>query len=163
MAIRMLQRRGTAAQWAAANPVLGDGEIGIEKDTGVIKFGDGETAWADLEIVFEATPAVMTVFGRTGDVTATSEDLTDQTAIGLALFTAADGDAARTALGFTAIGNALAKAADQAAARAAIGAGTGNGNGNVVGTGITNIVGLTATAYAALTTKDPTTLYLAVG
>jgi hypothetical protein len=163
MAVRMLQRRGTAAQWAAANPVLGDGEIGIEKDTGVIKFGDGTTAWADLAIVFEATPAVMSVFGRTGDITATSEDLLDQTAIGLALFTAADGDAVLETIGVTAIGDAVVKAADQAAARTAIGAGTGNGNGNVVGTGITSIVALTQAAYTALATKDPTTLYVVVG
>lgn len=163
MATRMMQRRGTAAQWAAANPILGDGEIGIEKDTFVIKVGDGVTAWADLEMVFEGTAIVESVFGRTGNITATSEDLSDQTAIGLALFTAANGAGARGALDFTTIGNALATAATQSAARTAIGAGTGNGNGNVVGTGITNIVALTQTAYTALSTKDPTTLYVIVG
>jgi hypothetical protein len=48
MATRMQQRRGTAAEWAAANPVLADGEIGFEHDTGVIKVGDGVTAWLAL-------------------------------------------------------------------------------------------------------------------
>lgn len=47
-ATRMLQRRGTAAEWAAANPVLGDGEIGFVRDTRDFKIGDGVTAWNDL-------------------------------------------------------------------------------------------------------------------
>jgi hypothetical protein len=41
-------RRGTAAVWALANPVLLQGEPGMETDTGVIKVGDGTTAWAAL-------------------------------------------------------------------------------------------------------------------
>ncbi len=44
----MLQRRGTAAQWANANPTLGSGEIGFETDTGQFKMGDNSTAWDDL-------------------------------------------------------------------------------------------------------------------
>jgi hypothetical protein len=39
---------GTAAEWTAANPVLGKGELGHETDTGVFKVGDGSTAWASL-------------------------------------------------------------------------------------------------------------------
>lgn len=42
-------RRGTAAQWTAANPVLGDGEFGHESDTGKHKVGDGTSAWSVLE------------------------------------------------------------------------------------------------------------------
>ena len=48
-------RRGTANQWNNANPILAEGEIGIEvPSTGVgtgsvkIKFGDGSTHWNDL-------------------------------------------------------------------------------------------------------------------
>jgi hypothetical protein len=48
MATRMLQRRGTAAQWANANPILGSGEIGFETDTGQFKIGDQTTHWDDL-------------------------------------------------------------------------------------------------------------------
>ena len=48
MATRMLQRRGTATQWANANPTLGSGEIGFETDTGQFKMGDNSTAWDDL-------------------------------------------------------------------------------------------------------------------
>lgn len=48
MATRMLQRRGTAAEWASQNPVLAAGEIGYETDTKVQKVGDGVTAWNSL-------------------------------------------------------------------------------------------------------------------
>lgn len=46
---RFQQKRGSSAQWAATNPVLRDGELGIDKDTGVVKIGDGVKVWSDLE------------------------------------------------------------------------------------------------------------------
>jgi len=48
MATRMQQRRGTAAQWTSANPILAAGEIGFETDTGKFKIGNGSSAWASL-------------------------------------------------------------------------------------------------------------------
>ena len=48
MATRMQQRRGTAAQWTAANPILASGEIGYETDTNKFKIGDGVTVWGSL-------------------------------------------------------------------------------------------------------------------
>jgi len=45
---RLRLRRGTASQWASANPVLGDGEPGIAVDTGVLKVGNGTLDWAAL-------------------------------------------------------------------------------------------------------------------
>ena len=41
-------RRGTAAQWTAANPTLYSGELGLETDTNQFKIGDGTTAWNSL-------------------------------------------------------------------------------------------------------------------
>lgn len=41
-------RRGTAAQWIAANPVLASGEPGYETDTGLLCMGDGVTPYLDL-------------------------------------------------------------------------------------------------------------------
>lgn len=41
-------RRGTAAQWAAANPVLAQGEPGVDTTTGTLRIGDGTRAWLDL-------------------------------------------------------------------------------------------------------------------
>jgi hypothetical protein len=45
---RQYQRRDTALNWSAKNPVLGSGEIGIELDTRMLKLGDGSTSWSDL-------------------------------------------------------------------------------------------------------------------
>lgn len=41
-------RRDTAANWAASNPVLAEGESGFTTDTLVEKIGDGARAWNDL-------------------------------------------------------------------------------------------------------------------
>ena len=41
-------RRDTAANWDTTNPTLAAGEMGIETDTGLHKFGDGTTAWGAL-------------------------------------------------------------------------------------------------------------------
>jgi hypothetical protein len=54
MATRMQQRRGTAAQWAGADPVLNAGEIGYESDTGKFKIGDGTNHWDDLNYFLDA-------------------------------------------------------------------------------------------------------------
>lgn len=50
---RMWQRRGTAAEWAAQNPVLAAGEIGVELGANAaapqrFKIGNGTTAWLTL-------------------------------------------------------------------------------------------------------------------
>ncbi len=41
-------RRDTAANWDTTNPVLAAGEMGIETDTGLHKFGNGTDAWGLL-------------------------------------------------------------------------------------------------------------------
>ncbi len=41
-------RRSLAADWTAANPVLGEGEAGVESDTRYFKFGTGTLAWNEL-------------------------------------------------------------------------------------------------------------------
>lgn len=51
MAIRLSTvqlKRGTKQRWQEQNPVLKDGEPGLEKDTKKFKAGDGTTAWNDL-------------------------------------------------------------------------------------------------------------------
>jgi hypothetical protein len=44
-------RRGTSADWAAANPILAEGEPGVDIDTDGFKVGDGVTAWNDLPFI----------------------------------------------------------------------------------------------------------------
>lgn len=48
MAVRIQFRRGTAAEWASANPTLATGELGYETDTAQIKIGNGTSDWANL-------------------------------------------------------------------------------------------------------------------
>ncbi len=48
MAVRIQFRRGTAAEWVAANPTLAVGELGHETDTGQFKIGNGSADWANL-------------------------------------------------------------------------------------------------------------------
>jgi hypothetical protein len=49
MAVRIQFRRGTAAEWASANPTLAPGELGYETDTAKFKIGDGSTGYNLLE------------------------------------------------------------------------------------------------------------------
>lgn len=49
-------RRGTAAAWTSANPVLASGELGLETDTFLAKAGDGVTAWNSLSYNFVGPP-----------------------------------------------------------------------------------------------------------
>ena len=48
MANRIQLRRDGAQQWANVNPILAQGELGIEIDTSRLKIGDGVTAWNSL-------------------------------------------------------------------------------------------------------------------
>jgi len=49
MASRIQLRRDTSANWTSANPILAQGEMGLETDTLKLKFGDGSTAWTSLD------------------------------------------------------------------------------------------------------------------
>jgi hypothetical protein len=49
MATRIKLRRDTTQNWTTVNPILANGEMGIEADTRRAKLGDGATAWMDLK------------------------------------------------------------------------------------------------------------------
>lgn len=64
MYAKLRPRRSNKAEWELINPVLKEGEMGIEvPDTGVgtglckFKLGDGYTKWQDLPYAFDATAA----------------------------------------------------------------------------------------------------------
>jgi hypothetical protein len=63
-------RRGTAAAWTAANPILKAGEAGYESDTRRLKIGDGTTAWNTLLYVNTTGGASL---GNLSDVDATAK------------------------------------------------------------------------------------------
>ena len=48
MAVKIQFRRDTAANWTSANPVLSQGEVGYEYDTGRFKVGTGSASWTSL-------------------------------------------------------------------------------------------------------------------
>lgn len=82
-------RRGTAAQWISANPILSSGEMGLETDTKEFKFGDGVTNWVGLPY-WVSDVAVHTH---------TAVQISDSTSVGRSVLTAASAAAARTAIG----------------------------------------------------------------
>jgi hypothetical protein len=84
-------RQGTASAWTTANPVLASGEFGYETDTTKIKVGNGTANWAALAYWDDkSAPAVHTH---------TASQISDSTATGRSVLTAADAAAARTAIG----------------------------------------------------------------
>ena len=104
MSVTIQLRRDTAANWTSVNPVLNQGELGLETDTSKIKIGDDSTAWTSLAYwsadslplpsgtpsegqvpvatgsgnasAWGSSGAVSSVFGRTGAVVAESGDYT---------------------------------------------------------------------------------------
>jgi len=50
-------RRGTAQDWIDSDPILASGEVGVELDTGKLKYGDGVSVWTVLNY-FVPEPAV---------------------------------------------------------------------------------------------------------
>jgi len=48
MTTRIEVRSGTSAEWAAANPVLNEGEVGYDSTVDKIKVGDGTAQWSAL-------------------------------------------------------------------------------------------------------------------
>ena len=56
--VRIQIRRGTAADWTAANPTLAAGEVGYDTTSSKMKVGDGSTAWNTLAYVSSDAPAI---------------------------------------------------------------------------------------------------------
>ena len=46
-------RRDTSANWTSADPVMAQGELGIETNTNKVKAGDGSTAWSSLTYLID--------------------------------------------------------------------------------------------------------------
>jgi hypothetical protein len=73
MAIKRLQlRRDTAANWSSTNPILLQGEMGVEYDTGRFKVGTGFAPWNDLSYSSgpagpQGIPGEMGVSGAAGN------------------------------------------------------------------------------------------------
>ena len=42
-------RKGIATEWSSQNPTLASGEPGYDGTNNILKIGDGDTAWNDLD------------------------------------------------------------------------------------------------------------------
>ena len=76
MSAVMQQKRGTAANWFSANPILLAGEIGFESDTNKLKIGDGIKAWNDLDYVTSSGNESMGSVGNNGNTLYSIENAT---------------------------------------------------------------------------------------
>ena len=69
MANKIQLRRDTSINWANVNPILTDGEPGLEVDTNRIKYGDGISPWSSLS------------YGGTANITFTGTTLNGPTCV----------------------------------------------------------------------------------
>lgn len=77
MASQIQLRRGSAAQWTSANPILSEGEIGYETDTGKLKIGDGSSDWSALGYSFDVPDLSTQSIDALSDVDTASTAPTD--------------------------------------------------------------------------------------
>ena len=64
MATRIQLRRDTGANWISSNPILAEGEIGIEIDTNKLKIGNGISAWNILNYYESSTSISKFIFNE---------------------------------------------------------------------------------------------------
>ena len=69
MAVRIQFRRGTSAEWTAANTILASAEIGFETDTSKFKIGNGATAWNSLSYASNASSGTVTSVATSSGLT----------------------------------------------------------------------------------------------
>ena len=73
-------RRDTSANWTSANPILAQGELGVETNTNKFKVGNGSTAWNSLSYLIN-TGSYLTTSDIGSTVQAYDADLTSWAAI----------------------------------------------------------------------------------
>lgn len=73
-------RHDTAANWTSVNPVLLEGEVGIETDTKKQKIGDGSTPWNGLQ--YDLGSTALQRLNADGQPVAVDQLLTTSTSVG---------------------------------------------------------------------------------
>ncbi len=69
MAVQLQMRRGTTAEWTAADPTLANGEWGLDTTTSEYYIGNGSTAWTSLTAASLPSTAISTtVVDAVGDI-----------------------------------------------------------------------------------------------
>ena len=83
MATKIQLRRDLSSNWASTNPILSQGEPGVELDTNNMKIGDGVKAWNDLAYTVQdsgLTPVFVSVDDYYSQTPRISEDGVNWTA-----------------------------------------------------------------------------------
>lgn len=116
MSTKIQFRRGTTAQWAAANPILASGELGLDTTTGQWKIGDGAATWTALSAWTAVTftnawvdfgaPANVVQYRKLGDIVYLRGGMKTGT-INTAAFTFPAGFRPPATLGFPTVSNGL--------------------------------------------------------
>ena len=75
MGVKILLRNDVSTIWTSVNPILGQGEIGIESDTRKLKIGDGILTWNLLNYY---QFGVSTGYVLSGGYIGTAQDLKDE-------------------------------------------------------------------------------------
>ena len=75
MGVRIQLRNDLAINWTTKNPVLAQGEVGIENDTMKMKIGDGVTHWNLLNYYQFGSS---TGYVQSGGYVGTAQDLKDE-------------------------------------------------------------------------------------
>lgn len=159
-------RRGVAALWTERNPVLADGEVGLETDTGKFKRGDGLTPWNSLTYNLVASPSAHATSHEAGGsdpVTANLADVTGTLPIangGTGQTTASAALNALAEVTVTTAGKALWDDADAAAQRATLGLVIGT-NVQAFDADLTTWAGVTPAAGVATFLATPSSANLA--
>lgn len=147
-------KRGTEADMAAHNPTLGEGEFGVEIDTFKVKVGDGATEWNDLPYVGGGI--------RVDTLANLAEQNPDLAPKELALGYNPDYSADASPGQHVFKLNQSVEDPIGWNSAPVLPLLPSNTTGITGAARITNIVSMTAAAYAALATKNATTLYIIV-
>jgi hypothetical protein len=84
MATKIQLRRDLSSNWASTNPILAQGEPGVELDTNNMKIGDGVKAWNDLAYTVQdsgLTPVFVSMDDYYSQAPRISEDGVNWTAV----------------------------------------------------------------------------------
>lgn len=74
MAYQIQLRRDTAADWTSIDPILAQGELGLETDTDFLKVGNGIDAWTALPYLVNSLGGVISLNTLVGALAITSPD-----------------------------------------------------------------------------------------
>jgi hypothetical protein len=114
-------RRDTAANWTTKNPILAQGEMGFETDTGYLKIGTGSLNWEDLDYFTGPVDTTITTATATDLDGLLAGDGSTVYSLPLTTYQPLDSDlTAIAALSTTSFGRALLTLASAAAGRSAL-------------------------------------------